>query len=90
MMANKTEQTEGTEVVRAMTPIELEALTEQQRRQSIEEARFLHSDVTRPGGLYVVNGQAVDANGEPITGRSLAELEAEIAATRAALPPKPF
>jgi len=53
------------------------------------EAKFLHPDVTIPGGYYLLpDGAAVDANGHPVN-RTPEDVEAELAETRAALPPRP-
>lgn len=38
----------------------------QEVARSLEEARTLQADTTVPGGVYIVNGQAVNANGVPI------------------------
>ncbi len=53
------------------------------------EAKFLHPDTTIPGGFYLLaDGSAVDANGNPVD-RTPGDVEAELAETRAALPPRP-
>ncbi len=53
------------------------------------EAKLQHPDVTIPGGFYLMpDGGAVDANGHPVD-RTPGDVEAELAQTRAALPPRP-
>ncbi len=53
------------------------------------EAKRQHPDTTIPGGFYLLaDGSAVDANGNPVN-RSPADVHAELAVTRAALPPRP-
>lgn len=47
--------------------------------RSLEEAAQSTMSTTRPGGVYIVGGQAVDANGYPI-GNKPAPTEAEIRA----------
>jgi hypothetical protein len=87
-MAEDTQQPEI--VVRAMSPEEQAELNNQAIWKSKLEAQQKRTE-TIPGGFFLdPSGNPVNANGEPITDRTIAELEAERDALNASLPPHPY
>lgn len=54
----------------------------QARQQLVEDMKRLKAnplDVTIPGGYFIVNGKPVDADGNPVKGRSDKSIKAEVA-----------